>query len=140
MIRLSIDVSSLASNTATNILCNFINGELLRQLKVESVEYLNQQLWDLNKQGIKFIEHMKCNFDVEIGVQMLLDHHIKMVEGFCLWSGDSDFADPLSQLLQDGKKVSLFATARRIASELSELSKDDLAIYEIKKIREFIAP
>ena len=97
------------------------------------------QLRDLNKQGIKSVECMKCNFDVEIGVQMLLDHHIEMLEGFCLWSGDSDFADPLAQLLRNGKKVSLFATARRIASELSELSNDGLAIYAIKKIKEFIA-
>lgn len=138
MIRLSIDVSSLSSSSATNILCNFVAPELLRQLKVESIEYLNDRLRELNKQGITRVEHMKCNFDVEIGRDMLLDH-VNLVEGFSLWSGDSDFADPLAQLLRDGKKATLVATARRVATELSELTKDGLAIYEIKKIREFIA-
>jgi len=138
LIRLSVDVSSLSSSSATNILRNFIASELLRQLKVESVEYLNDLLRGLNKQGIMHLEHMKCNFDVEIGRDMLLDH-VNLVEGFSLWSGDSDFADPVAQLLRDGKKATLFATARRVSSELSELAKDGLAIYDIKKIREFIS-
>jgi uncharacterized LabA/DUF88 family protein len=120
IIRLSIDVSSLSSNTATNILCNFVAPELLKKLKVESIVYLNDCLRELNKQGIARVEHMKCNFDVETGRDMLLDH-VNLIEGFSLWSGDSDFADPLAQLLRDGKKVTLFATARRVASELSEL-------------------
>ena len=38
LIRLSVDVSSLSSSTATDILRNFVPHELLRQLKVESVE------------------------------------------------------------------------------------------------------
>lgn len=138
LIRLSVDVSSLSSRSATNILRNFVAPELLRQLKVESVEYLNDRLRDLNKQGITHLEHMKCNFDVEIGRDMLLDH-VNLIEGFSLWSGDSDFADPVAQLLRDGKKATLFATARRVSSELSELTRDGLAIYDIKKIREFIS-
>ncbi len=138
LIRLSVDVSSLSSSSATNILRNFVAPELLRQLKVESVEYLNDRLRDLNKQGITHLEHMKCNFDVEIDRDMLLDH-VNMAEGFSLWSGDSDFADPVAQLLRDGKKTTLFATARRVSSELSELAREGLAIYDIKKIREFIS-
>ena len=139
MIRLSVDVSSLSSRSATEILRNFVAVELLKQLKIESVEYLNDRLRELNKQGIIYLEHMKCNFDVEIGRDMLLDHVMNMVEGFSLWSGDSDFADPVAQLLRDGKKAMLFATARRVSSELSELTKDGLAIYDIRKIREFIS-
>ncbi len=93
----------------------------------------------MNKQGITHLERMKCNFDVEIGRDMLLDHVVNMIEGFSLWSGDSDFADPVAQLLRDGKKATLFATARRVSSELSELANSGLAIYDIKKIREFIS-
>lgn len=138
MIRLSVDVSSLPNRNATDILRNFVNVELLKQLKIESVEYLNDRLRELNKQGITHLDHMKCNFDVEIGRDMLLDH-VNMTEAFALWSGDSDFADPVAQLLRDGKKAMLFATARRVSSELSELAKDGLAIYDIRKIREFIS-
>ena len=80
---------------------------------------------------------MKCNFDVEIGTDMRLDH-VNMIEGFSLWSGDSDFADPLRQLIDDGMKVYVFATARRVAAEFEELVKRGLFIFDIQKIRNFI--
>ena len=62
----------------------------------------------------------------------------KRTGNFILWSGDSDFADPINQLLDDGKKVILFATARKVASELNELKKKGLLIFDIQKIRNFI--
>ena len=69
---------------------------------------------------------------------MLIDYGKNGIENFILWSGDSDFADPVRQLLSDGKKVVLFATARRISSELHELQEDGLLIFDIQKIRNFI--
>ena len=111
---------------------------LLKSLKVESIEYLNRQLAELNKQGIKSIEDLKCNFDVEIGREMLRDYDKNGIENFALFSGDSDFADPVKQLLDDGKKVVLFATARRIAAELNDLQNNGLIIYDVQKVRNFI--
>jgi uncharacterized LabA/DUF88 family protein len=105
---------------------------------VESIEYLNRQLGELNKQGIKSIEDLKCNFDVEIGREMLRDYDKNGIENFALFSGDSDFAGPVKQLLDDGKKVVLFATARRIAAELNDLQNNGLIIYDVQKIRNFI--
>jgi uncharacterized LabA/DUF88 family protein len=52
-----------------------------------------------------------------------------------LWSGDSDFADPVIQLVRSGKKVFLFATARRVSIELQ---RTGIPIFEIQKIRNFI--
>ena len=69
---------------------------------------------------------------------MLIDYDKNGVENFVLWSGDSDFADPVKQLLQDGKKVALFATARRVSTELNELKSQGLIIFDIQKIRNFI--
>ena len=69
---------------------------------------------------------------------MLVDYDKNGIENFVLWSGDSDFADPINQLLNDGKKVILFATARKVASELNELRKEGLLIFDIQKIRNFI--
>jgi|GEM_PF-2501835 len=60
------------------------------------------------------------------------------IDNFILWSGDSDFEDPIRQLLTDKKKVMLFATARRVATELSDLRSVGLAIFDIQKIKEFI--
>lgn len=137
IMRLSIDISSIAPESP-EILKQFIRDSLLKKLNIETIKFLNNRLRELNQQGVMFIEDLKCNFDVEIGRDMLLDYHKDMVQNFILWSGDSDFADPLRQLLLDGKKVGIFATVRRIATELNELKKSGLFIFEIQKIRDFI--
>ena len=137
IMRKSIDVSSIPS-TSSDILNDFIRKPLLKKFKVETIEYLNHQLQELNQQGILSIEDLKCNFDVEIGRDMLLDYAENGIENFVLWSGDSDFASPIEQLIKDNKKVYLFATTRRIASELNDLTKSGLKIFDIQKIRNFI--
>ncbi len=138
IMRLSINASSLAGMADTSLLERFVRRSLLRQWTGEVVEYLNRQFVSLNKLGTVFIEDRKCNFDVEIGTDMLLDAQKHQVDTCVLWSGDSDFHDSLQQLLTQGKKVILFATARRIAKELNDLSAAGLYIYDIQKIRDFI--
>jgi len=132
--NLSIDVSGIPKNSPS-ILQGFIKRALLNKFSIETIEYLNTQLEDLNNRGLKYIEHWKCNFDVEMGRDMLIDHEHKKIEHFSLWSGDSDFADPVNQLLKDGKNVSIFATARRISPELDATG---VLIFEIWKIKDFI--
>ena len=110
---------------------------MLDKLKIETVKYLNLQLKELNNQGILYIKTRKCNFDVEIGIDMLRDFD-KGINNFILWSGDSDFADPIRHLLKNDRRVSIFATVRKIASELNELRKIGLHIFDIRKIRDFI--
>ncbi len=82
-----------------------------------------------------FIEDKKCNFDVEIGTDMLRDFDKDNLDSFILWSGDSDFVDPINQLVSDGKKVFIFSTVRKISSELNDIK---VPIFELKKIKEFI--
>ena len=137
IMRKSIDISSIPLNSSA-ILENFIRKPLLQKFKIETIEYLNLRLRELNRQNILFIEDKKCNFDVEIGRDMLLDYERKSTEVFILWSGDSDFADPIEQLLNDGKKVYIFATARKVAFELNNLRTKGLMIYDIQKIKNFI--
>lgn len=135
--RLSIDVSSIPQDSP-EIIKQFIRAPLLQKFSVETIIYLNSRLKELNSQGIMYIEDLKCNFDVEIGRDMLIDYHENKIDNFILWSGDSDFADPVKQLLDDGKKVILFATARKIATELNDLRKNGLFIFDIQKLRNFI--
>ena len=137
IMRLSIDASSIPANSP-DLLKDFIRKPLLAKLKVETIEALNNELKLLNQQGILYVEDMKSNFDVEIGRDMLSDYDKDGLENFILWSGDSDFEDPIRQLLTDKKKVMLFATARRVATELSELRTKGLTIFDIQKIKEFI--
>jgi len=134
IIPISIDVSSIPINSP-NLLKNFIRKPLLSKLNLEDIELLNQRLKYLNNQGIKYLEDKKCNFDVEIGVDMEIDSIQNNAENFVLWSGDSDFEDPVNQLLEWGRKVVIFMTARRISTELTATKTDK---FEIKKIKEFI--
>ncbi len=134
IMELSIDISSIQRNSPA-LLENFIKKSLLKKLDLETIEFLNSKLAELNSKGILYIEDMKCNFDVEIGRDMLLDYERNKIDAYILWSGDSDFADPVKQLLEDNKKVFIFATSRRVAAELSETG---VPVFDIRKIKEFI--
>lgn len=137
IMRCPIDVSSISIDS-TALLNHFIRRALLRKYEVSTIEYLNERFRDMNKKGEYYIEDRKCNFDVEIGTDMLLDFERKSAETFILWSGDSDFSDPIGKLLKAGKKVALFATARKVSTELSNLRNEGLFIFDIQKIRNFI--
>ena len=137
IITLSIDASSILADS-TVLLDQFIRRALLKKYEISTIEYLNERFRDMNKKEEYFIEDMKCNFDVEIGVDMLLDCERDSAEIFILWSGDSDFADPISKLISAGRKVTLFVTARKVSKELSDLSERGLMIFDIQKIRDFI--
>jgi len=134
IMHLSIDVSGIPLNSPT-VLENFIKKPLLKKLSIETIEYLNGKLKDLHEHGTKYLEVRKCNFDVEIGRDMMLDFAKNHVTTYILWSGDSDFADPVSQLMKDGKKVFIFSTSRRISVELQETG---VPVFDIQKIRNFI--
>jgi len=69
---------------------------------------------------------------------MMLDFERGNIDTFVLWSGDSDFYDPVNKLLKNTKKVVLFATARKVSKELNSLGNEGLVIFDIQRIREFI--
>ena len=137
IMQLSINISSILPDS-TVLVSQFIRRALLKKYEITTIEYLNERFKDMNKRGEYFIEDMKCNFDVEIGVDMLLDCERNNAEIFILWSGDSDFADSVEKLISAGKKVILFATARKVSKELSALADKGLMIFDIQKIRDFI--
>lgn len=137
IMKMSIDVTSIHPQSPV-LLNQFLRAALLRKLDVATIEYLNDKLRQMNAAGQFFIEDRKCNFDVEIGRDMLIDHDRNGVDTFILWSGDSDFAEPVRQLLTDKKRVVLFATARRVSTELNALQADGLMIFDIQKIKNFI--
>ena len=137
IMKQSIDFSSIKSNSS-DLLEKFIRKCLLREYKLETVEYLNEKFKEMNKNGKYYIEDRKCNFDVEIGTDMMLDFERGNIDTFVLWSGDSDFYDPVNKLLKNNKKVILFATARKVSKELNSLINEGLIIFDIQRIREFI--
>lgn len=134
IIPLSIDMRGISLGDPIR-LENFIQKSLLRKLEVESIEFLNKKLIDLNKKDIYTIEQRKCNFDVEMGSQIMLDIKGNRAENFVLWTGDSDFAAPIEKILNAKKTVTIFATSRRITDELDS---PGVLIFDIRKIKEFI--
>lgn len=137
IMKFSINASRIPLDS-TALLDRFVRRALLRKYEVGTIEYLNERFKDMNKKGEYFIEDRKCNFDVEIGVDMLLDCERNSAETFVLCSGDSDFSDSVEKLMSAGKKVILFATARKVSKELSALVANGLMIFDIQKIRDFI--
>jgi len=137
IMKISIDTTSIHPQSPI-LLNQFIRAALLRKLDIATIEYLNEKLRQMNAAGQYFIEDRKCNFDVEIGRDMVIDRDRNGVDTFILWSGDSDFAEPVRQLLADKKNVILFATARRVSSELNALQPSGLMIFDIQKIKNFI--
>lgn len=130
----SIDASSIPANSPA-LLQPFIKKPLLSVLNIKTIETLNTFFSDLNKQGILYLEDKKCNFDVEIGRDIFLDLNKGNIDNFVLWSGDSDFVDPVNAVRKAEKEVVLFSTSGRVSSELSDLKT---LVFEIKKIKEFI--
>lgn len=136
-IRFPIDVSSISAESP-DIVKNFMFGPLLNTLSVEMIKQLNDHLKELNRKGITYFEDKKCNFDVEIGRDILVDSVVGEFDVFSLWSADSDFADPVSELLKLGKSVIVFGTSGMVSKELNSLRKDGLKIFDVKKIKEYI--
>lgn len=137
IIKHSIDYKSIKPSS-TDLLEQFIRKCLIRKYDLDVIEYLNYKFKNMNDRGEYFIEDRKCNFDVEIGVDMLMDFKLNNINTFVLWSGDSDFYNPVIKLLLEGKHVVLFATARKVSVELNSLKSEGLFIFDIQKIRNFI--
>jgi len=135
LMKLSIDVSGIPKDSPS-IIKTFVEPCLLRKLTVEAIENLNGELRKMNNSGLKYVEMMKCNFDVEIAADMLLDNELHAVDTFCLWTGDSDFAGPILRLLNEKKRVIVFSDV--IAPELDDLRPDGLRVYDIKKLKDLI--
>ncbi len=101
-----------------------INENLFFQRKTrimfdEKVKKKIEELIDeLNKPGI-IIEEPKCNFDVEIAMDILDDS--EKLTAVLLFSGDSDMCAPLERLKVKGKKIAIVGVRGRVAGELQKI-------------------
>jgi len=75
----------------------------------------------LQKQGI-VIEEPKCNFDVEMALDML--DSIDKVSGILVFSGDSDLKEPLERYKLKGKHIYVFGVRGQVAAELWKVLSD----------------
>jgi len=70
---------------------------------------------ELQESGI-VIEEPKCNFDVEMTMDLLDD--AEKITAVILFSGDSDLVAPLERLKVKGKKISVVGVRGKVAAEL----------------------
>ena len=69
----------------------------------------------------KFLNKIpKCNFDVEITMDMIIK--ADKYDSIFLLSGDSDFGGLLSYLKDKGKKIIVLCTRNRMSKELQEVA------------------
>ncbi|MBI4250416.1 NYN domain-containing protein [Candidatus Uhrbacteria bacterium] len=73
---------------------------------------------EIRKTGL-VIEEPKCNFDVEMAMDIMDD--AEKVSGVILYSGDSDMAAPLERLKLKGKKVYIVGVRNMTAGELHKV-------------------
>jgi len=80
---------------------------------------VKEKIWalidELQKSGI-LIEEQKCNFDVEMAMNMLDD--AEKLTAILLFSGDSDLLEPIQRLKVRGKKVGIVGVRGKVAGEL----------------------
>ncbi len=79
---------------------------------------INELINELQKSGI-VIEEPKCNFDVEMAMDMLDD--MEKLTAVLLFSGDSDMCAPLERLKVKGKNIGIVGVRGRVASELYDI-------------------
>lgn len=100
---------------------------------LDSEDISGTDIVKVDKDGEKYIEIRKCNFDVEMSVDAIkmVDHY----DTFCVFSGDADFVYLNNFLKKKGKKV-IIVKGGFITSKLRETA--DLVI-NAQKIKKHIA-
>ena len=106
-IRKAIDEALLFKRITRTLFDNNLNSE---------IEMIVQKLRELIG---NYIEEPKCNFDVEIALDMMDD--AEKISGILLFSGDSDLAEPLQRLKIKGKKIYIIGVRGMTAGELHKV-------------------
>jgi len=95
----------------------FVTPFTLNRLDQNAQAKLDEFIDYLQKQKIK-IEEPKCNFDVEMALDIL--DACEKVSGVLIFSGDSDLHEPLERLKLKGKNIYVFGVRGQVARELWE--------------------
>ncbi|MCX5699739.1 MAG: NYN domain-containing protein [Candidatus Omnitrophica bacterium] len=111
-IVISKPVKWIRKNITKNL---FVKQATLNLFDGNAHSKLDELIEYLQKQGI-VIEEPKCNFDVEMALDML--DSIDKVSGILLFSGDSDFKEPLERFKLKGKHSYVFGVRGQVAAEL----------------------
>ncbi len=93
----------------------FVKPSTLDLFDINAHTKLDELIACLQQQGI-VIEEPKCNFDVEMALDML--DNLDKVSGILLFSGDSDLKEPLERFKLKGRRIYVFGVRGQVAAEL----------------------
>lgn len=93
----------------------FVKPSTLDLFDTNAHTKLDELITCLQQQGI-VIEEPKCNFDVEMALDML--DNMDKVSGILVFSGDSDLKEPLERFKLKGKHIYIFGVRGQVAAEL----------------------
>lgn len=93
----------------------FFKKTTLNQLDLGTATLVNSVVEKIQSSGV-MIEEPKCNFDVEITVDLMDD--ADRASGFMLFSGDSDFYAPLERLKLKGRRIYIVGARGATSKEL----------------------
>lgn len=92
-----------------------VRGDTLSLFSSNADKKLKELVAELQGSGIE-VEEPKCNFDVEMTMDILDDEH--KMSALVLFSGDSDLAAPLERVKLKGKRIYVVAVRGSIGHEL----------------------
>jgi len=92
----------------------FVRPATLNQFDDSAHTKLDEFIRYLHEQRLK-IEEPKCNFDVEMALDLL--DAMERISGVLLFSGDSDLSEPLRRLKVRGKSIYIFGVRGMVAKE-----------------------
>ena len=96
----------------------FFQRRTMMLLNGEVKNKVHKLIDELKKSGI-IIEEPKCNFDVEMAMDMIDD--MEKITAIMLFSGDSDMIEPLERLKVKGKKIGIVGVRGMVAGELHNI-------------------
>lgn len=95
-------------------------GRILSVVDFGNVRPWAKELWP-DENGLFLGKLPKCNFDVEITMDLLLQ--VDSYDSVLLFSGDSDFSGLLNYLKSLGKKIIVICTRKRMSAELQRVAE-----------------
>jgi len=93
----------------------FVKSSTLNQFDDDAHAKLDEFITYLQEKQL-YIEEPKCNFDVEMSLDIL--DSADRISGLLLFSGDSDLREPVERLKLWGKRTYVFGVRNQVSREL----------------------
>ena len=106
------DIEAIKQNLSRNLKLPGIIGE-------DNVDELKLQIEKITKVCSKKIKNRKCDFDVDIVVNII--RNIENFDTFVIFSGDGDYASAVEYFLEKGKNIAMISLEKELGREFNKI-------------------